>query len=210
MMPLERVNMMQKLIYIVAVALLASIGGFVYAESIQEELADNLVRFHVLANSDSEADQAIKLQVRDAILATVRGQIDTNAGRQAVLDSVEVFERTANETLQQLGADYTARVEVERVYFPKKIYDNITLPRGRYESIRVLLGRGAGENWWCVAYPPLCFTEAATGALSDKGQELLRERLSEESYDVIQTEGVEVQYKFKVVELFNTLKEKLL
>ena len=208
MLHLERTDSMNKLVYIVVVAVLASISGFVYAESVQGELSGQLVRLHVLANSDSQEDQHIKLRVRDEILEDVRNKIGTNADRQAVLDSVGLFEATANEALRQMHVDYTARVEVEQVYFPKKVYGGITLPRGEYYGIRVLLGDGAGENWWCVAYPPLCFTEQTAGELSAEGRALLKKQLSEESYDLISTEGVEIEYKFKLVEVFNGLKER--
>ena len=201
---------MNKLIYVLAVAILASISSFVYAQSVQEELSSQLVRLHVLANSDSEEDQQIKLCVRDEILKDVRNVIGVDTSRETVLHYVPMFEETANKALRRMGADYTAHVEVEQVYFPKKVYDDIVLPQGKYNGIRVLLGDGAGENWWCVAYPPLCFTEQTCGTLSPEGKAILKEHLSDESYNLISETGVEIEYKLKIVELFNQLKQKIL
>lgn len=199
---------MQKIMYALVAVFLLSIAGIVYADSIETDLTDNLVRLHIIANSDTEFDQQVKLLVRDEILSAVRQSLKDGETRHSILKNAQNFSNIAEEKLQALGVGYGATVRVENFYFPRKAYNGITLPAGWYESIRVILGEGAGENWWCVAYPPLCFTESTFGELSDEGQTLLEDQLSPESYALISNpEGV--TYKFKLVEWILNIKEKL-
>lgn len=113
-------------------------------------LGEKLTRLHVLANSDSDADQALKLQVRDAVLAASAdaGQVDAGL--------LEQLEETAQQTVRQAGYAYPVRVTREYCYFDTRQYDGFTLPAGYYDAVRVVIGAGAGKNWWCVIYPPLC------------------------------------------------------
>lgn len=200
---------MHKIFYITAVLFLAAVMGMVYAESIESDLQDGLLRLHVIANSDSDRDQQIKLAVRDEILSSVRAELRQSRSRSDVLDSVGDLEDIAKQKLDSMGVGYSARVSIENFYFPRKSYDGITLPAGRYESIRVVLGEGKGENWWCVAYPPLCFTENTFGELSPAGEKILREQLSPQSYDLISGENSQIQYKFKILEWFQKIREKI-
>ncbi len=200
---------MNKFFYITAVLFLAAVIGVVYAESVESDLAGGLVRLHVIANSDSDYDQQIKLAVRDEILTNVRQNIKRVGGRTDVLKSTDILEKAAKNKLAALGVDYKARVNVENCYFPRKSYDGITLPAGRYESIRVVLGEGEGQNWWCVAYPPLCFTESTFGELSPEGKEILQKQLSPESYALVSSSETKVEYKLKIVEWVQTIKEKI-
>lgn len=167
----------------------------VKTEEIQENLQENLLRLHIIANSNSEKDQQIKLDIRDKLLDL--GSYDRN-----------VLFKTVNAELLKLNADYGAEVVYKKRYVPQKSYKNIALPEGVYTCLDVVLGRGAGENWWCIAYPPLCFTEAVTGEMSDEAKRELKARLSEESLSTI-LKNENVTYKFKIVEDFQKIKKFL-
>lgn len=169
----------------------------VYADNIRTDLSENLLRLHVIANSNSEVDQDIKLAVRDEIL-----KVATSVPDKTQIDTV------VNKTLEELGADYTGKTSVVRTFVPEKEYKNIRLPEGVYNCINVTLGDGKGENWWCVAYPPLCFTEEVFGELSEDGKLLLENKLSKESFRAIIYDG-KVNIRFKLVDEFLKLKKRL-
>lgn len=173
-----------------------SISG-VYAENIQADLSDNLLRLHVIANSNSDKDQNIKLAVRDEILKT------------AGVSTCESQLNTAvKHTLASSNAGYGFKIHITRTFVPEKEYKNIHLPEGVYNCINIVLGDGKGENWWCVAYPPLCFTEEVFGELSESGKMLLENKLDAESFRAIVYSG-DVNIRFKLVEEFMKLKSRL-
>ena len=120
-------------------------------------------RLHVLANSDSDADQQVKMQVRDAVLeATKDGILTCKSAQEArayIEKNLEIIEKTANETLAANGFDYTATAQVGTFHFPDRTYQDVTYPEGDYQALRISLGEGKGHNWWCVMFPPLCLTE---------------------------------------------------
>ncbi|MDD6214471.1 MAG: stage II sporulation protein R [Firmicutes bacterium] len=170
--------------------------AFWYSVEVQKNLSDNLLRMHIVANSDSEKDQHIKLEVRNDILKNINEN-----------STLWQLESSAREKLRMLGADYDVRTSLERCYVPVKEYKNISLPEGYYNCVRVVLGNGKGKNWWCVAYPPLCFTEDVFGDLSENGKKELVQRLESESFDAIIKNGG-VNYKFKIVEEIQKLRKK--
>lgn len=125
---------------------------------------DRLIRIHVLANSDSPADQQLKLQVKDEIVRTLAPQLEhsrsVEESRQIIQQNLPRLEQTANETLQRLHSPYHATLQYGRFDFPVKYYGGFSLPAGNYEALRVLIGQGNGHNWWCVLFPPMCFTDS--------------------------------------------------
>ena len=201
---------MKKSIFGIGVLILAILAGSVYAVSVEQSLSGGLVRLHVMANSNAKYDQQIKLLVRDTVLSQVQEGISKNISRDELLQKADALQQIAQNKLEELGVCYSARVCVGNDYFPRKSYAKITLPAGRYDSIRIILGEGAGENWWCVAYPPLCFVEGAVGEFSPEGEALLKRQLSPQSYELIQnTNDVEIRYRLKMVELFNEIREMM-
>ncbi|MBQ7985966.1 MAG: stage II sporulation protein R [Clostridia bacterium] len=181
---------------LITVFSLFGISG-VYADNIRTDLSENLLRLHVIANSDSKEDQEIKLAVRDEILKNASGVPD-----KAKIDAV------VNGVLTDMGTDYKGSTSVVRTFVPEKEYKSIRLPEGVYNCINVVLGDGKGENWWCVAYPPLCFTEEVFGELSEDGKLLLENKLSKESFRAIIYDG-DVNIRFKLVDEFLKLKNRL-
>ena len=149
----------------------------------RQYLDQELIRLHVVANSDTEADQSIKLQVRDAIVASLsEGMADignVQAAKAYLRENLSKIEAIANNTLQAAGVDSRAVVTLCRETFDIRKYDTFTLPAGVYESLRVVIGEGQGHNWWCVAFPTLCMsatTEAFEAAAQTAGMD---ENLSE-------------------------------
>ena len=192
-----------KIICIIAFCGVAFMG---FCEAVTEDLTDGLVRIHVIANSNSEKDQAVKLKVRDAIIKEANALA---GGKSLTLSFAEShlknLTQTANEVLLKENVAYTCHIETGRFSFPTKIYENITLPQGDYDAVRVVLGEGKGENWWCVMYPPLCFTDSAKG----EATEALSEVVSPTTEAIIQNEHIELKPAFKAVELWQAFKKKI-
>ena len=169
------------------------------------EVRKDVLRMHVIANSDSEADQALKLQVRDAVLAAggtlFDGTLTVEQAESLVENDLAALQAAADRVLQANGADYGAKVEVARDFFPTRTYaDDVTLPAGVYTAVRVTLGSGAGQNWWCVMFPPLCLPAA-------EGETALSDVLSSAETDVVE-KSPRLEPRFKLVELFEKIAEK--
>ena len=136
-------------------------------------VSSEVIRLHILANNDSIIDQEIKLQVRDALLPYLNTITQTASSKKEALhllrEQCTLLTTVANETLTLLETDYTATVSISNLYFPIRIYgsqtylskDAIIFPPGYYDSVQVILGNGKGHNWWCLAYPSLCFIDAS-------------------------------------------------
>lgn len=189
---------MKKIIVFNVIAALVIIITGVYYISVYDDIAGNLIRLHVISNSNSKTDTDIKLMVRDNILASVKGIIDRNSTKQEVINALPEMERAANDFLDSKNIGYDAEIVLEETDIPRKEYNGIVLPKGNYRAIRVVLGEGKGENWWCVAYPPLCFTEETTGKISDSGDKILKNSMDYKSYRMITSD---VKYELKIVEV---------
>ena len=141
-----------------------------------QRMAEKIIRLHVVANSDSDVDQAVKLRVRDAVLREAQNVLsDASDAKQAIAAQLPALEAAANAELRRQGSGDTACVSFRRELFPTRDYDTFSLPSGMYQSLRVTIGEGAGHNWWCVIFPSLCvpatpdgFADAAAaGGFSD-------------------------------------------
>ena len=189
------------------VGLAIFLGSGVLALRTQDELADKVVRLHVLANSDSEEDQALKLKVRDVVLERATAILEQSADRREAESRLRgellELERIAAEEIAAEGYNYPVTVELENTDFPTKEYDGFTLPAGEYLALRVIIGEGQGPNWWCVVFPPLC-----TAASADVPASALAAGFSEEEVNLITEENQGYVLKFKAVEWWETLKEK--
>lgn len=180
---------MWKLIKFVALVLsVAFVLEFLGLYRDKQTLEDSLIRLHVVASSDSQEDQAVKLQVRDAVVSCVEAALSKvktiDEAKAWLQENLPEIQQAANQVLKKLGLDYEASVTLAPEPFPKRDYDTFSLPSGVYESLRVTLGEGQGQNWWCVVFPQLClpaagedtdsvaagagFSEALTGAVTGK------------------------------------------
>lgn len=174
----------------------------------QDQLADKVVRLHVLANSDSAEDQALKLRVRDTVLAQATQWLeeaqDSRTAESLLRGRLLEVERLAAEEIQKSGYDYSVTAEVAVTEFPTREYDSFTLPAGDYLALRIIIGEGSGQNWWCVVFPPLC-----TAAASDVPVTALAAGLSAEEVSLITEEDSGYVLKFKTVEFWETLRQRL-
>lgn len=171
---------------------------------VQKSLADEVFRFHVLADSDSDEAQAVKLKVRDKVLEYMRQSmsgseemVSAEQTRQWASEHLLEIERLAEQTIGEEGYSYGADAEVTTCYFPEKRYGDVVFPEGYYEALRIKLGRAKGQNWWCALYPNLCFIDAACAVVSEEGKEELESALTEEEYEM-----VTAATKFKVKSFF--------
>ena len=150
------------LILLAASALTVTLCAVLQAQS--QRMADKIIRLHVVANSDTNADQAVKLAVRDAVLREAGRVLDgAEDPKQAVAAQLPALEAAANAELQRQGSEDLARVSFRRELFPTREYDTFSLPAGVYDSLRVTIGQGEGHNWWCVIFPSLCVPATADG-----------------------------------------------
>ena len=173
----------------------------------QDELADKVVRLHVLANSDSEEDQALKLQVRDAVLDRAEELLAQTSSRAEAEGKLRgqllEFERLAEAVVREAGYDYEVTAELTDTEFPTREYEDFTLPAGEYLALRILIGDAAGRNWGCVVFPPLC-----TAASADVPASALAAGFTEDEVRLITEEDRGYVLKLKAVEFWETLREK--
>ena len=167
----------------------------------QRHISEEVLRFHVLANSDSEKDQSLKLTVRDAVLAYLEEELpaglDVEETTQWVREHIDGIETVSRQALTEAGSDQTVSAAVTTCFFPDKTYGDVTFPAGNYEALRVELGAARGHNWWCVLYPNLCFLDAANAVVPDEGKEQLKNVLTEEEYSSITaTSDFEISWFF--------------
>nr|WP_300167726.1 stage II sporulation protein R [uncultured Flavonifractor sp.] len=190
-----------ELALLLGVALAALLG--VWLDRGQTALADQVIRLHVLANSDSEADQALKLKVRDRVLETAEEYFTPGATleeTQAVLTAhLADIAAAGAEQVAEEGYQYPVTVSMEENYwFPTKEYTDFALPAGNYTALRVVIGEGGGQNWWCVVFPPLCL-----GSVSETAaQTALSGGFSEDQVSLITGEDEGYVVKFKAIELW--------
>ena len=168
---------------------------------------DNVIRLHVLANSDSESDQALKLAVRDAVLEkthTLLQNVDSRAQAEAVLQKhLPELEAAAVNALRQLGAENSVAVAMGQEHYPTRQYEQLAFPAGEYLSLRVMIGEAKGQNWWCVLFPPLCLSAASQ---QNTEAVCLSAGLSGEQYRVIaDTDSTTYKLRFKILEVAESI-----
>lgn len=155
----------------------------------QEHLAGEVLRFHILANSDSNEDQALKMKVKDQVIAyldkTMPKGLDVDETKDWVRRHTDELESLAETVIAENGRDYPVSAAVTTCYFPDKTYGDVTFPAGNYEALRMEIGAAKGHNWWCVLYPNLCFLDAANAVVPEEGKEELRSVLTEEEYSQV-------------------------
>lgn len=195
-------------LFSIVIVIVGSRKNVVRAE-VQKDIAKNIIRFHVRANSDSEYDQQLKLKVKDAIVNFMQPLLANSSGidesRQILQENLDAIITKAKEVLQQEGADNEVTAYFETSYFPMKSYGDMTFPPGEYEAFRIDIGEASGKNWWCVLYPPLCFVEATHGVLPEESKNTLKNVLTEEEYNMVS--GKPTQFRFKYLTFLNRFLE---
>lgn len=180
-----------------------------YFAAAAQSVREDVVRLHILANSDSEKDQNIKLKVRDALLEKNTlilsdGVNQDNAVEYFELSKDELLE-TASDVLRENGFDYDVKVYLEKEYFETREYGELIFPAGEYTALKVVLGEGRGRNWWCVMFPPLCVPAADDIEVKNNTEDYLTESGNE-----IVNGGKKYIMKFKLLEMYEELKSKII
>lgn len=178
-----------------------------YSYSISNNLEENLFRLHIIANSDSEEDQNLKLYIRNNIINYLKKY--QFSSKQDLIKFLTKHEKDLNELIKssitQKGYDYNFTIEIGNSFFPHKKYENIILPAGYYDGLKIKIGKAEGKNWWCVLFPPMCLINESTCKLPEESELLLEKSLSEESNLVVSSNTQEYKFKFKIVDFFNNL-----
>ena len=205
---------MKKVVLAFFIGILCTIFITNYNQSIETALADSVIRLHVIANSDREHDQALKLKVRDAILDEFGSSFDTYEGidysRSEIEKNLKLIEKTAKNVIQKNGYDYSVKASLGKSDFPTKSYGNVTLPAGSYEALKVEIGQAQGKNWWCVMFPPLCFVDGSCAEIPKSSEEYLKSSLGDNTYELITNSNqFPVEFKFKAYEIWQNSKQAI-
>ena len=168
---------------------------------LQPSIASKILRFHVLANSDSVGDQEVKEKVRDEVgvyLQPFLAKADSlEVTKEIVAEHIKEIEEVSRKTLNRYGYDYSVTARIACVEFPEKTYGSYTFPKGEYEALQILIGEAKGQNWWCVLYPNMCFRGSVFEVVEESAAEALKEVLSPWEYaDVFDSGKVKLQFKF--------------
>ncbi len=189
------------------IGLLAALIWGMWSIRSQQVLADKVVRLHILANSDSEEDQALKLQVRDAVLERAEEILerahDRSAAEEDLREALPELREIALETVAAQGYDYDVTAELTDAAFPTREYDGFTLPAGEYLALRLVIGAGEGHNWWCVVFPPLC-----AQTTTDVAQTAMAAGLDGGDVSLLTEESQGYVLKFKSIELWEGLRQR--
>lgn len=172
----------------------------------QTELSEKLIRLHVVANSDTEEDQALKLKVRDSILGELTvllsGVEDKTEAQEIIGSHLKELCKAAQRTIRAEGYNYAVTTRLMTEDFPTRNYTTFSLPAGKYTALRVTIGAGEGHNWWCVIFPPLCAGAATTGDASDMG-------LTDDEIGLITESSGKYVIRFKAIEIFSAIRSAL-
>lgn len=189
-----KINIRKKQLICMAIAVLSAVllTGVLMerkVQSLQKSMAQEVFRFHVLANSDSKEDQAVKMKVKENIITYLKKQMPETANVEQTKEWIKVhlneIENVSRMTLHVAKSNCNVVAEVTQSYFPDKTYGDITFPKGNYEALRVKIGNAEGQNWWCVLYPNLCFIDAVHAVVPEEGKNELKNVLEEEEYEMV-------------------------
>ncbi len=203
--------MIKKIKYFIILLILLSAFLFLtissYANTISKDLSNNFFRLHILANSDSNEDQNLKLKVRDNIIEYMNTISYEGLSKEEAIhltyQHLNEFQKIAEETIYNEGYNYPVTLEVGNFYFPTKIYGNISLPAGYYDALKIQIGEAQGQNWWCSLFPPLCFVDISSGVIDEETEQELKDNLTEEEFSIITNNTDTVKFKFKLIEVFS-------
>lgn len=202
----ERGFLMKKL-FVLSVTLFVIVNILhIYAEGEKEKIAENVLRLHVVAESNLEKDQKIKIRVRDAVLSNYGNILSSAKNKKEAIELFYEYEeeilKTAKEELIKNGASPHVSVSIGKYRFPTKVYGNVRLPGGEYDAVNIKIGKAKGENWWCVMYPPMCFTSCIDGKVAEENLDRLKKNLGEGRFSLISDDSKDIKIKFKILELF--------
>lgn len=191
---------------LILLAVAVAVGIFYGQAKAGSQIEGKVLRFHVIANSDSEADQALKYQVKDMLVEALKPMLedaeDLEETKQIVGERLSEIQKIAQEAVNTYGNGEDVQVELTNMYFPIKTYGDLTFPAGNYDALRVTIGQAEGRNWWCVLFPNLCFVDAVHGIVPEESKEQLKNVLTEEEYEsLFQWGKSDYKIKWRLAEL---------
>ena len=207
---------MKKTMLYIAIALVVALSAYQYrVDRFQQDISKEILRFHILANSDSEIDQSVKLKVRDEIGRYMQGNMqdakDLTECMQITREKLPEITEIAEEALRREGFSYGAKARIGTVDFPEKKYGSYIFPGGSYQALEITLGEGNGHNWWCVMYPNMCFAGSVYEVIEEDAKAELRAVLTPEEYEELMAESsISVKFKYweKIKEFAGVLTSK--
>ena len=184
-----------------------SVGELELEELSYDEIKDKLIRFHVIANSDTEEDQNLKLKVRDKVIEALSSKLsetkNVDEARNVLKENIDFINLVAKEVILDNNYSYDVNTMLSNENFPDKVYGNYIFPQGNYEAFRVIIGNGEGQNWWCVMFPPLCFVDETKDTVDSNELYKNIEEITEKNKKDKSKE--QITFKFKIVELIKDL-----
>ena len=180
-----------------------------YANTVSSNIANNVFRLHVVANSNTNEDQALKYLVRDEVISFVNNLNPNISSKEDMIDLVkthsELIKNHAKKIIKKEGYNYDVNINIGNFSFPTKYYGDISLPSGYYDALKIEIGNATGENWWCVMFPPLCFIDITSGIVPEESKADLKNNLEEEEFALISKDEELISFKFMLVEMFENL-----
>lgn len=170
----------------------------------QQHIASQIIRLHVIANSDETEDQTLKKEVKDQVVTYLRSKMNQaasiQAARQVICQEMDALKEVAEKKIRQEGYDYPVTVSLGTTYFPVKEYGDMAFPAGDYEALRVQIGESKGRNWWCVMYPSLCLVDGVYQTVPENSKDKLKQVLSTSEYQSLVDGGEDVQFRLRFLD----------
>lgn len=167
----------------------------------QQHIASQIIRLHVIANSDETEDQTLKKEVKDQVVTYLRSKMNQaasiQAARRVICQEMDALKQIAEKKIRQEGYDYPVTVSLGTTYFPVKEYGDMAFPAGDYEALRVQIGKSKGRNWWCVMYPSLCLVDGVYQTVPENSKDKLKQVLSTSEYQSLVDGGEDVQFRLQ-------------
>ncbi len=201
------------LIIILLLFIYCIICAFSYVNAVSTDIQNSVFRLHVIANSDSDEDQNLKYIVRDKVLEYISSISNSSMTKDEVIalasENINEIQKIAENTIHENGYNYSVKLNIGNFSFPTKKYGDITFPAGFYDALKIEIGEAKGHNWWCVMFPPLCFVDVTSGIVPEESKQTIRDNLSEEEYKLLSENSGNMNFKFKIVEMFQDISIKL-
>ena len=204
------------LISVISIMTIVINGEVKKVDNISKDYKDKLIRFHVIANSNIDEDQELKLKVRDEVIKYLQPKLQNSKSikeSEAIIKKeYSSLEEISKNIILKNGYNYSVKVGIQYSNFPTKQYSNIVLPAGEYKALKIIIGKGEGKNWWCVMFTPLCFVDESNGVIDKSTDDKLKEVLTDKEYKLIKQDTPKktsrVKIKFKVLEVVKDLEKK--
>lgn len=206
-------NIKRLLLLLLLLFIYTFICAFSYVNAVSTDIQDSVFRLHVIANSDSPEDQNLKYIVRDKVLEYINSISGNETSKEDVINlakaNIDEIQKIAENTINENGYNYSVKLNIGNFAFPTKTYGDISFPAGFYDALKIEIGEAKGQNWWCVMFPPLCFVDVTSGVVPEESKEIIKENLSEEEYELLSENSDDINFKFKIVEMFQNIGIKL-